>query len=106
MKSSWMFFLCGSRFGNNLANLEKLLERCAKVNLVLNWERCHFIVKEDIVLIHLVSARGIDVDKAKIEVIEKLHSPVTIRGIHSFLLLDVVRLLLPHILKQRLSKTF
>ena len=43
-----------------------------KVNLVLNWEKCHVMVKEVIVLGHVVSDRGIEVDKAKIEVIENL----------------------------------
>ena len=39
-------------------------------HLVLNWEKCHFMVQEGIVLGHKVSARGIEVHKAKIEVIE------------------------------------
>ena len=39
-------------------------------DLILNWEKCHFMVREGIVLGHLVSERGIEVDKAKIEVIE------------------------------------
>jgi len=64
------FSVCGSSFEDCLGNLEKVLERCVKVNLVLNWEKCHFMVKEGIVLGHVVSNRGIEVDKAKIEVIE------------------------------------
>jgi hypothetical protein len=47
--------------------------------------KCHFIVREGIVLGHLVSKRGIEVDRAKIEVIEQLPPPVNIRGIRSFL---------------------
>ena len=47
--------------------------------------KCHFMVREVIVLGHLVSKRGIEADKAKIEVIEQLPPPVNIRGIHSFL---------------------
>jgi hypothetical protein len=66
------FSVCGSSFETCLANLEKVLERCVKVNLVLNWEKCHFMVKEGIVLGHVVSERGIEVDKAKTEVIENL----------------------------------
>jgi hypothetical protein len=61
----------GSSFDNCLANLEKVLEICEKVNLVLNWEKCHFMVREGIVLGHLVSKRGIEVDRAKVEIIEK-----------------------------------
>jgi len=43
------------------------------------------MVREGIVLGHLVSERGIEVDKAKIEVIKQLPPPVNIKGIRSFL---------------------
>ena len=43
------------------------------------------MVREGIVLGHVVSEWGIDVDKAKIEVIEQLPPPVNIKGMHSFL---------------------
>ena len=42
------------------------------------------MVREGIILGHLVSELGIEVDKAKIEVIEQLPPPVNIKGIHSF----------------------
>nr|GFC84927.1 reverse transcriptase domain-containing protein [Tanacetum cinerariifolium] len=45
----------------------------------------HFMVKEGIVLGHKISKKGIEVDKAKIEVISKLPHPTTVKGIHSFL---------------------
>ena len=61
-----------------------VLERCVKVNLVLNWEKCHFMVRQGIVLGHIVSDKGIEVNKAKIEVIENLQPPKTIREIRSF----------------------
>ena len=48
---------------------------------MLNWEKCHFMVTEGIVLGHIVSEKGIEVDKAKIEVIENLKPPKTIREI-------------------------
>lgn len=44
------FSVCGSTFEGCLTNLEKVIERCVKVNLVLNWEKCHFMVKDGIVL--------------------------------------------------------
>ena len=44
----------------------------AKANLVLNWEKCHFMVQEGIMLGHKISARGIEVEIAEIYVIEKL----------------------------------
>ena len=59
----------GKTFENCLINLEKVFKRCKEVDLVLNWEKCHFMVREGIVLGHLISERGIEVDKAKIQVI-------------------------------------
>nr|GFD37009.1 reverse transcriptase domain-containing protein [Tanacetum cinerariifolium] len=53
--------------------------------LALNWEKSHFMVKEGIVLGHKISKKGIEVDKAKIEVISKLPHPMTVKGIQSFL---------------------
>lgn len=50
-----------------------------------NWEKCHFMVQKGIVLGHKISARGIEVDKAKIDVIENLPPPVNAKGIRSFL---------------------
>nr|GFA37126.1 DNA-directed DNA polymerase [Tanacetum cinerariifolium] len=59
--------------------------RCEDTKLALNWEKSHFMVKEGIVLGHKISKKGIEVDKAKIEVISKLPYPTTIKGIRSFL---------------------
>lgn len=56
-----------------------------KVNLVLNWEKCHFMVKEGIFLGYIVSERGVEVDKAKIEVIENLQPPKMVRDVRRFL---------------------
>ena len=61
------------------------MQRCEEKHLVLNWEKCHFMVRERIVLGHLVCERGIEIDKAKTEVIEQLPTPVNIKGIRSFL---------------------
>ncbi|KAL5556021.1 hypothetical protein UlMin_038257 [Ulmus minor] len=58
-----LFF--GDSFGLCLENLAKVLKRCEETNLVLNWEKCHFMVKEGIVLGHKVSRDGLEVDKAK-----------------------------------------
>ncbi|XP_075473288.1 uncharacterized protein LOC142504288 [Primulina tabacum] len=79
------FFVFGSSFDTCLINLSKVLERCEQSNLVLNWEKCHFMVREGIVLGHKISETGIEVDKANIEVIEKLPAPTNIKGVHSFL---------------------
>ncbi|GJT85550.1 reverse transcriptase domain-containing protein [Tanacetum coccineum] len=45
----------------------------------------HFMVKEGIVLGHKISRKGIEVDKAKVDVISKLPHPTTVKGIRSFL---------------------
>nr|GFA25711.1 hypothetical protein [Tanacetum cinerariifolium] len=63
----------------------KMLQRCEDTNLSLNWEKSHFMVKEGIVLGHKISRNGIEVDKAKIDVIAKLPHPTTVKGIRSFL---------------------
>ncbi|GJR02463.1 reverse transcriptase domain-containing protein [Tanacetum coccineum] len=79
------FSVFGSSFDHCLKNLEKMLKRCEETNLVLKWEKCHFMVKEGIVLGHKVSGSGIEVDKAKIEAISKLPYPTNMKAIRSFL---------------------
>lgn len=79
------FSVCGASVKNFLHILERILERCVLVNLVLTWEKYHFMVTERIVLGHIVSKSGIEVDKAKIEIIDNLQPPKTIREIQSFL---------------------
>nr|GFC15850.1 reverse transcriptase domain-containing protein [Tanacetum cinerariifolium] len=59
--------------------------RCEDTKLALNWEKSHFMVKEGIVLGHKISKKGIEVDKARIEVILKLQHLTTVKGIRSFL---------------------
>ncbi|GJX65050.1 reverse transcriptase domain-containing protein [Tanacetum coccineum] len=58
---------------------------CEDTNLVLNWEKCHFMCKEGIVLGHKISKSGIEVDRAKVDVIAKLPHPTTVKGVRSFL---------------------
>ncbi|GJR03073.1 reverse transcriptase domain-containing protein [Tanacetum coccineum] len=55
----------GNSFDSYLNNLSMMLARCEETNLVLNWEECHFMVREGIVLGHKISKAGIEVDKAK-----------------------------------------
>ncbi|GKB51875.1 reverse transcriptase domain-containing protein [Tanacetum coccineum] len=69
------FSIYGNSFDNCLNNLDKMLQRCKDAHLVLNWEKCHFMVKEITVLGHRVSEAGLEVDKAKIDVISQLLSP-------------------------------
>ncbi|GJU21083.1 reverse transcriptase domain-containing protein [Tanacetum coccineum] len=79
------FSVFGDSFSSCLSHLDKMLQRCEDTNLVLNWEKCHFMVKEGIVLGHKISKTGIEVDKAKVDVIAKLPHPTTVKGIRSFL---------------------
>ncbi|RVW19176.1 putative mitochondrial protein [Vitis vinifera] len=62
----------GGTFEECLVNLEAVLHRCIEKDLVLNWEKCHFMVRQGIVLGHIISEKGIEVDKAKVELIVKL----------------------------------
>ncbi|KAK1651191.1 hypothetical protein QYE76_068996 [Lolium multiflorum] len=79
------FSVYGNSFDNCLRNLDKVLQRCEETNLVLNWEKCHFMVNEGIVLGHKISERGIEVDRAKVEAIEKMPYPRDVKGIRSVL---------------------
>ena len=75
------FFVYGKTFNDCLENLDKVLQRCEEKHLVLNWEKCHFMVREGIVLGHLVSERRIEVDQAKIEVVEQLPPPTNLKEV-------------------------
>ncbi|KAL4279933.1 hypothetical protein GQ457_03G013420 [Hibiscus cannabinus] len=79
------FSVSGETFDSCLGNLAKVLKRCEEVDLVLNWEKCHFMVSEGTVLGHKISSNGIEVDKAMVEVIQKLPPPTNVKGIRSFL---------------------
>jgi len=79
------FSIYGDTFDQCLHHLEMVLLICKEKNLTLNWEKCHFMVWEGIILGHEISRRGNEVDKVKIEVIAKLPVPKCIRDIRSFL---------------------
>ena len=52
---------------------------------MLNWEKCHFMANQGIALGHIISSRGIEVDKAKIELISQLPSPMNVKTVRQFL---------------------
>ncbi|KAL9384316.1 hypothetical protein Peur_021326 [Populus x canadensis] len=79
------FTVYGDSFDKCLENLSLILKRCIETNLVLNYEKCYFMVEQGIVLGHVVSSRGLEVDKAKIDVISSLPYPSCVREIRSFL---------------------
>ena len=79
------FSVFGSTFEECLHHLSLVLVRCKEKNLILNWEKCHFMVRKGIVLRHVISKSGIEVDKAKIDMISNLPSPQSVKEIRSFL---------------------
>ncbi|KAJ9541590.1 LOW QUALITY PROTEIN: hypothetical protein OSB04_028096 [Centaurea solstitialis] len=79
------FSVFGNSFDDCLSSLDRILARCEESHLVLNWEKCHFMVREGIVLGHKISKDGLEVDKAKIDTISKLPPPTNIKGVRSFL---------------------
>ena len=64
------FSVFGPSFKTCLNHLEQVLQKCIEVNLMLSWEKSHFMVQQGIVLGHVVSQKGLEVDKAKVEVVE------------------------------------
>jgi hypothetical protein len=81
----YYFSIFGSSFEECLHHLTLVLVRCKEKNLVLNWEKCHFMVQQGIVLEHVISRRGIEVDKAKVDLISNLSPPRTVKEVRSFL---------------------
>ena len=68
-------------FDDCLLNLKKGLKICIEKDLVLNWEKCHFMTTSGVVLGHIISKESIQVDPTKIEFISKLPSPTTIKEV-------------------------
>ncbi|CAN6454853.1 unnamed protein product [Victoria cruziana] len=79
------FSIYGSSFEDCLRKFEWVLIRSEETNLVLSWEKSHFMVREGIVLGHIISERGIEVDKAKVETIAKMAPLSCVREVRSFL---------------------
>jgi len=79
------FFIYEDSFDQCLHHLEHILPQCAEKSMTMNLEKCHFIIKYEIVLGHEIFRKGIEVDKAKIDVIAKLHIPKCVKDFQSFL---------------------
>src|SRR3954463_15582740 len=92
------FSVYGNSFDHCLHNVNKVLQRCEETNFVLNWEKCRFMVNEGIILGHKISERGIEVDKANIEAIERMPYP---RDIKVFVVFSVMLVSI-----EDLSRTF
>nr|GEW21708.1 reverse transcriptase domain-containing protein [Tanacetum cinerariifolium] len=78
------FSVFENSFQTYLSHLEKMLKRCEDINLCLNWEKSHFMVKEGIVFGHKIYKNRIEVDKAKVDVIVKLPHPTTVKDFANF----------------------
>jgi hypothetical protein len=79
------FMVYGDSFDKCLENLSLVLKRCIEINLVLNYEKCYFMVEQGIFLGYVMSSRGLEVDKTKIDVISSLPYPSCVREVRSFL---------------------
>ncbi|RDX88973.1 Retrovirus-related Pol polyprotein, partial [Mucuna pruriens] len=73
------FIVYADSFDACLENLSKVLTRCINTNMVIKFEKCHFMVTKRIMLGHLVSNRGIKVDKSKINIITSIPNPASVR---------------------------
>nr|GEU34602.1 reverse transcriptase domain-containing protein [Tanacetum cinerariifolium] len=99
----------GDSFSSCLSHLDKILKRCEDTNLVLNWEKCHFMVKEGIVLGHKISKSRIEVDRAKVDVIAKLPHSNSVKGTKNLVAGHLSRLENPYqdeLEKKEITKTF
>nr|GEY48615.1 reverse transcriptase domain-containing protein [Tanacetum cinerariifolium] len=74
------FLVFGNSFQSCFSHLETMLKRCEDTNLCLNWEKSYFMVKKGIVLGHKISKEGIEVDKAKVDVITELPHSTTVKA--------------------------
>jgi len=79
------FTVYGDSFDKCLENLSLGLKRYIVTNLVLNYEKCYFMVEQEIVFRHVMSSHGLEVDKAKINVISSLSYSLYVREVRSFL---------------------
>ena len=80
-----VFTVYGDTFDKCLENLSLVLKRCSETNLILKYENCYFIVEQVIVLGYVVSSRGLEVDKDKIDVISLMSYPLCVREVCFFL---------------------
>ena len=49
----------GSNFQGDLANLEKVLDKCIEMNLSLSPEKCEFLMTKGTMLGHAISQQGL-----------------------------------------------
>ena len=79
------FSVLGDSFKECLSNLEEVLETCEETRLILNWKKCHFMVREGIVLGHKISNTGLEVNPTKINGVRKFPVTLDVKPLRSFL---------------------
>ena len=79
------FSTFGVTFEEEMMNFENVLVRCQEHNLTLNSEKCFMLIQEGMVLGHFISVVGIQVDPAKVEVIQTLSTPTKQKDVRYFL---------------------
>ena len=81
------FSVFRSSFDDCWSNMSNMLKRCREKNLILNWKKFRFMIKkkEGIVLRRIISKDGIEVDKAKADLIVNLSPSTCVKEARSFL---------------------
>nr|GEU93495.1 reverse transcriptase domain-containing protein [Tanacetum cinerariifolium] len=103
------FLVFRDSFSSCLSHLDKMLKRCEDTNLVLNLEKCHFMVKEGIVLGHKISKSEIEINRAKVDVIAKIPHHTSVKGAENLTSDHLSRLENPHegdLEKKEINETF
>nr|GEV57836.1 reverse transcriptase domain-containing protein [Tanacetum cinerariifolium] len=72
-------------FSSCLSHLDTMLQRCEDTNLVLNWENATLWSKRELSSAIRSPKKGLEIDRAKVDVIAKLPYPTTVKGVRSFL---------------------
>jgi hypothetical protein len=83
------FSFYGTSFDNCLHNLDKVLQRCEEINLVLNWEKCHFMVNEGIVIGHKISKKVLMLTEQRLKKLRKYPIPEMLKVFIVFLVMLV-----------------
>ena len=75
----------GDEFDPALQTLEKVLQCCIATRLCLSHEKCYMMMTERLILGHYISAAGIQVDPAKIQILLLIPTHTTQIEVRSFL---------------------
>ena len=67
------FYFYGKSYDDCLSNLDCVLQRCEQTNLVLNWEKCHFMGNEGIVLGHKFLKEVLRLIKPRLMLLKRCH---------------------------------